>query len=352
MATSYSDMRGSDHCRATTVSARFDAQQKKLNLVMPAATIDSIAKELRSPHSRYKAKKISEVEYIKAIQEEIDKVVKLQEEFEIDVLVYGEPKLSGFAFTVNEWVQSHGSCCVKPPIIYGDVSRPKLPYVFWSTAFQSMVTSPMKGMLLGLVTILKSFVRNDQPRFETCYQIALAIKEEVEDLEKAGINVFYIDELALRDNLPLRKSKQASYFDWVVHSFRITNCGVKDTTQIRTHTYYSQFSDLPLSIINKDVDVVTIENCCSDESVFGEGVNYGAVIGPGVYDIVSPRILSAEQIADSITKKLATNIVSFNSDYKFKTREHAGVKRVLENMVTAVELLRTEFAHAMKEKSE
>ncbi|KAL3715552.1 hypothetical protein ACJRO7_007307 [Eucalyptus globulus] len=357
-------LRGSDHRRATTVSARFDAQQKKLNLVMPAATIDSIAKELRSPHSQYKAKKISEEEYIKAIKEEIDKVVKLQEELDIDVLVYGEPErndmveyfgeqLSGFALTVNGWVQSYGSCCVKPPIIYGDVSLPKLPYVFWSTAVQSMAIGPMKGMLPGPVTILNwSFVRNDQPRSDTCYQIALAIKDEVEDLEKAGIDVFQIDELALRDGLPLRKYEQASYLDWAVHSFRITNCGVQDTTQIHTHTYYSQFNDFPLSTINMDADVIMIENCRFDESVFREGVNYGAGVGPGVYDFHSPSIPSAEQIADSITKKLARNIVSFNPDYKFKTCEHAGVKRALENMVASVELLRTELAHAMKEKSE
>ncbi|KAL3715559.1 hypothetical protein ACJRO7_007314 [Eucalyptus globulus] len=346
-------LRGSEHRRATTVSARFDAQQKKLNLVVPAATIDSIAKELRSPQSQYKAKKISEEEYIKAINEEIDKVVKLQEELDIDVLVYGEPELSGFALTVNGWVQSYGSHCVKPPIIYGDVSHPKLPYVLWSIAVQSMATGPMKGMLPGPVTILNwSFVRNDQPRSDTCYQIALAIKDEIEYLEKAGIDVFQIDELALRDGLPLRKYEQASYLDWAVHSFRITNCGVQDTTQIHTHMYYSQFNDFPLSIINTDADVITIENCCSDELVFREGVNYGAGIGPGVYDILSPRILSAKQIADSITKKLATNIVSSNPDYKFKTREHAGVKLALENMVAAIELLCTELAHAMKEKSE
>ncbi|XP_039161093.1 5-methyltetrahydropteroyltriglutamate--homocysteine methyltransferase-like, partial [Eucalyptus grandis] len=357
-------LRGSDHRRATTVSARFDAQQKKLNLVMPAATIDSIAKELRSPHSQYKAKKISEEEYIKAIKEEIDKVVKLQEELDIDVLVYREPErndmveyfeeqLSGFALTVNGWVQSYGSRCMKPPIIYGDVSCPKLPYVFWSTAVQSMATGPMKGMLPGPVTILNwSFVRNDQPRSDTCYQIALAIKDKVEDLEKAGIDVFQIDELALRDGLPLRESEQASYLDWAVHSFRITNCGVQDTTQIHTHTYYSQFNNFPLSIINTDADVITIENCRFDESVFREGVNYGARVGPGVHDFHSPSIPSAEQIADNITKKLARNIVSFNPNYKFKTREHAGVKCALENMVAAVELLRTELSHAMKEKSE
>ncbi|KAF8007474.1 hypothetical protein BT93_K1478 [Corymbia citriodora subsp. variegata] len=343
---------GSDHRRTTTVKARLDTQQKKLNLVIPTATIDSIDKELGSAHSLHKAKKISEEEYIKTIKEDINEV-KLQEEFDIDVLVHGEPELSGFAFTVNGWGQSYGSCCVKPPIIYGDVSRPKLPFVLWSNVVQSMVTSPMKGMLLGPVTILNwSFVRNDQLRSKTCYQIALAIKDEVEALEKAGINVIQIDELALRDGLPLRKSEQSCYLDWAVRCFRITICGVKDTTQIHTHTYYSQFNDFTRSIINMDTDVITIENCRSDEPVFRAGVEYGAGIGPGVYDILSPRVVSAEQIADSITKKLATNILSFNPDCKFKTREHDGVKRAVENMVAAVERLRTQLAHAMKEKSE
>ncbi|KAM5550381.1 hypothetical protein ABKV19_027515 [Rosa sericea] len=240
-------LKGSDHRRATNVSARLDAQQKKLNLpVLPTTTIGSFPQtiELRRVRREYKAKKISEEEYVKAIKEEINKVVKLQEELDIDVLVHGEPErndmveyfgeqLSGFAFTVNGWVQSYGSRCVKPPIIYGDVSRPKPMTVFWSSAAQSMTARPMKGMLTGPVTILNwSFVRVDQPRSETTYQIALAIKDEVEDLEKAGINVIQIDEAALREGLPLRKSEQAHYLDWAVHSFRITNVGVQDTTQV------------------------------------------------------------------------------------------------------------------------
>ncbi|KAG7960318.1 hypothetical protein I3843_10G117200 [Carya illinoinensis] len=240
-------LKGSDHRRATNVSTRLDAQQKNLNLpILPTTTIGSFPQtiELRRVRREYKAKKISEDEYVKAIKEEISKVVKLQEDLDIDVLVHGEPErndmveyfgeqLSGFAFTVNGWVQSYGSRCVKPPIIYGDVSRPKPMTVFWSSTAQSMTARPMKGMLTGPVTILNwSFVRNDQPRYETCYQIALAIKDEVEDLEKAGINVIQIDEAALREGLPLRKSEQAYYLEWAVHSFRITNCGVKDTTQV------------------------------------------------------------------------------------------------------------------------
>ncbi|KAG0478778.1 hypothetical protein HPP92_013497 [Vanilla planifolia] len=360
-------LKGSDHRRETNVSARLDAQQKKLNLpILPTTTIGSFPQtiELRRVRREYKANKISEEEYVNAIKEEINKVVKLQEELDIDVLVHGEPErndmveyfgeqLSGFAFTVNGWVQSYGSRCVKPPIIYGDVSRPKAMTVFWSSVAQSMTSRPMKGMLTGPVTILNwSFVRNDQPRFETCYQIALAIKQEVEDLEAAGINVIQIDEAALREGLPLRKSEEAFYLDWAVHSFRITNCGVKDTTQIHTHMCYSNFNDIIHSIIDMEADVITIENSRSDEkllSVFQEGVKYGAGIGPGVYDIHSPRIPSTEEIADRIRKMLAvleTNILWVNPDCGLKTRKYAEVKPALTNMVAAAKQLRTELASA------
>ncbi|XP_008778395.1 5-methyltetrahydropteroyltriglutamate--homocysteine methyltransferase 1-like [Phoenix dactylifera] len=361
------DLKGSDHRRATNVSARLDAQQKKLNLpVLPTTTIGSFPQtmDLRRVRREYKANKISEEEYVKAIKEEINKVVKLQEELDIDVLVHGEPErndmveyfgeqLSGFAFTVNGWVQSYGSRCVKPPIIYGDVSRPKPMTVFWSTMAQSMTTRPMKGMLTGPVTILNwSFVRNDQPRSETCYQIALAIKKEVEDLEAAGIQVIQIDEAALREGLPLRKSEQAFYLEWAVHSFRISNCGVKDTTQIHTHMCYSNFNDIIHSIIDMDADVITIENSRSDEkllSVFREGVKYGAGIGPGVYDIHSPRIPTTEEIVDRINKMLAvleTNILWVNPDCGLKTRKYAEVNPALSNMVAAAKVLRTQLASA------
>lgn len=360
-------LRDSDHRRATTVSARLDAQQKKLNLpLLPTTTIGSFPQtmDLRRVRREYKAKKISEYDYVDAIKEEINKVVKLQEELDIDVLVHGEPErndmveyfgeqLSGFAFTVNGWVQSYGSRCVKPPIIYGDVTRPKAMTVFWSSTAQSMTKRPMKGMLTGPVTILNwSFVRNDQPRHETCYQIALGIKDEVEDLEKAGITVIQIDEAALREGLPLRKSEQPFYLEWAVHSFRITNCGVKDTTQIHTHMCYSNFNDIIHSIINMDADVITIENSRSDEkllSVFREGVKYGAGIGPGVYDIHSPRIPSTEEVADRINKMLAvleSNILWVNPDCGLKTRKYSEVQPALSNMVAAAKLIRTQLASA------
>ncbi|CAA6667144.1 unnamed protein product [Spirodela intermedia] len=356
-------LKGSDHRRATNVSARLDAQQKKLNLpILPTTTIGSFPRQLsfdgsvvstRQTSEQISANElISEEDYVRAIREEISKVVKLQEELDIDVLVHGEPErndmveyfgeqLSGFAFSANGW----------PPIIYGDVSRPKPMTVFWSTMAQSMTQRPMKGMLTGPVTILNwSFVRNDQPRFETCYQIALAIQREVEDLEASGITVIQIDEAALREGLPLRKSEQAFYLDWAVHSFRITNCSVKDTTQIHTHMCYSNFNDIIHSIIDMDADVITIENSRSDEkllSVFREGVKYGAGIGPGVYDIHSPRIPSTEEIADRVKKMLAvleTNILWVNPDCGLKTRKYPEVTPALTAMVSAAKLLRAQLA--------
>eukprot|EP01018_Ginkgo_biloba_P013453 Gb_11830 [translate_table: standard] len=359
------ELKDSDHHRATSVSVRLDEQQKKLNLpILPTTTNGSFPQtlEIRRVRHEYKAHKISEEKYIKSIQVEILKVIKLQEELDIDVLVHGESErndmveyfgeqLQGFAFTVNGWVQSYGSRCVKPPIIYGDVSRPKPMTVFWSTYAQSLTGRPMKGMLTGPVTILNwSFVRNDQARSETCVQIALAIKQEVEDLEASGIQVIQIDEAALREGLPLRKSEQAHYLNWAVQCFRITNCGVKDTTQIHTHMCYSNFNDIIHSIISMDADVITIENSRSDEkllSVFREGVKYGAGIGPGVYDIHSPRIPDIEEIADRIRKTitvLETNILWVNPDCGLKTRKYSEVVPALTNMVAAAKLLRTELA--------
>ncbi|XP_068338440.1 5-methyltetrahydropteroyltriglutamate--homocysteine methyltransferase isoform X1 [Pyrus communis] len=349
-------LKGSDHGRPTNVSTRLDAQQKKLNLpILPTTTIGSFPQtmDLRRVRREYKDKKISEEDYFNAMKEEINKVVKLQEELDIDVLVHGEPErndmveyfgeqLSGFAFTSNGWVQSYGSRCVKPPIIYGDVSRPDPMTVFWSSLAQGMTKRPMKGMLTGPVTLMNwSFVRNDQPRFETCYQIALAMKDEVEDLEKAGITVIQIDEPALREGLPLRKAEQSLYLDWAVHSFRITNCSVQDTTQIHTHMCYSNFNDIIHSIIDMDADVITIENSKSDErllSVLPEGLKFGSGIGPGVYDVHSPRIPSDTELSvkiENIVKVLEKNIIWVNPDCGLKTRKYSEVQPALNNMVTA-----------------
>jgi 5-methyltetrahydropteroyltriglutamate--homocysteine methyltransferase len=356
---------GSEHRRATPVSTRLEEQQKHLKLpILPTTTIGSFPQtpELRRVRREVKSKKISEADYDKAIKAEIDSVVKLQEELDIDVLVHGEPErndmveyfgeqLDGFCFSANGWVQSYGSRCVKPPIIFGDVSRPKAMTVYWSTYAQSVTKRPMKGMLTGPVTILNwSFVRNDQPRSATCYQIALAIKDEVEDLEKAGITVIQMDEAALREGLPLRKSEHADYLHWAVHGFRITTVGVKDTTQIHTHMCYSNFNDIIHSIIDMDADVITIENSRSDEkllSVFREGVHYGAGIGPGVYDIHSPRIPPTEEMADRARKMLAvleSKVLWINPDCGLKTRKYGEVVPALTNMVNAAKQLRAELA--------
>ncbi|CAN5976604.1 unnamed protein product [Sphagnum jensenii] len=361
------ELKNSEHRRATNVSIRLEEQQKYLNLpILPTTTIGSFPQtpELRRVRREFKNNKITEEEYVKAIQGEISSVVKLQEELDIDVLVHGEPErndmveyfgeqLEGFCFSGNGWVQSYGSRCVKPPIIYGDVSRPKAMTVFWSTYAQSLTKRPMKGMLTGPVTILNwSFVRDDQPRSETCMQIALAIKDEVEDLEAAGVTVIQIDEAALREGLPLRKAEQASYQDWAVHGFRITACGVKDTTQIHTHMCYSNFNDIIHSIIDMDADVITIENSRSDEkllSVFREGVVYGAGIGPGVYDIHSPRVPGFEEMAERARKMLAvleSKVLWINPDCGLKTRKYAEVVPALTNMVKAAKQLRTELSSA------
>ncbi|CAM6009567.1 unnamed protein product [Sphagnum balticum] len=361
------ELKNSEHRRSTNVSIRLEEQQKHLNLpILPTTTIGSFPQtpELRRVRREFKNNKITEEEYVKAIQGEISSVVKLQEELDIDVLVHGEPErndmveyfgeqLEGFCFSGNGWVQSYGSRCVKPPIIYGDVSRPKAMTVFWSTYAQSLTKRPMKGMLTGPVTILNwSFVRDDQPRSETCMQIALAIKDEVEDLEAAGVTVIQIDEAALREGLPLRKAEQASYQDWAVHGFRITACGVKDTTQIHTHMCYSNFNDIIHSIIDMDADVITIENSRSDEkllSVFREGVVYGAGIGPGVYDIHSPRVPGFEEMAERARKMLAvleSKVLWINPDCGLKTRKYAEVVPALTNMVKAAKQLRTELSSA------
>ncbi|XP_041989733.1 5-methyltetrahydropteroyltriglutamate--homocysteine methyltransferase-like isoform X1 [Salvia splendens] len=351
-----------DHRRATVVTARLEAQQEKLNLpILPTTTIGSFPQTagLRKVRREYKAGKISVEEYVETIKGEIADVIKIQEELGIDVLVHGEPErndmveyfgeqLSGFAFTENGWVQSYGSRCVKPPIIYGDVSRPKPMTVFWSTLAQSMTKCPVKGMLTGPVTILNwAFVRNDVPRHETCYQIALAMKEEVEDLEKAGIKVIQIDEAALREGLPLRKSEQAFYLEWAVHSFRITNSAVEDATQIHTHMCYSNFNEIMGAIKDMDADVVTIENSRSEQkllSVFSEGVKYEAGIGPGVYDIHSPRVPSTREIAERIEAMLAVldaKNMWINPDCGLKTRKYSEIMPALTSMVAAAKLVRS-----------
>eukprot|EP00271_Cylindrocystis_brebissonii_P001329 TRINITY_DN11608_c0_g1_i1.p1 TRINITY_DN11608_c0_g1~~TRINITY_DN11608_c0_g1_i1.p1 ORF type:complete len:774 (-),score=176.95 TRINITY_DN11608_c0_g1_i1:728-3049(-) len=356
-----------EHRRATPVTERLALQQKRLQLpLLPSTTIGSFPQtpEIRRVRREFKQKKISSAAYESAIQQEIRAVVKLQLELGIDVLVHGEPErndmveyfgeqLEGFAFSSNGWVQSYGSRCVKPPIIFGDVSRPKVMTVPWIAFAQSVAEGrPVKGMLTGPVTILNwSFVRDDQPRSETCLQIALAIQKEVGDLEAAGIKVIQIDEAALREGLPLRKSEQAGYLDWAVRSFRITAACVQDETQIHTHMCYSHFNDIMNAIIAMDADVITIENSRSDEKLlraFREGgVHYQAGIGPGVYDIHSPRVPSEDEMAERIRKILAVldkSTAWVNPDCGLKTRKYEQVIPALTNMLQAAKKVRQEIA--------
>ncbi|CAK9223974.1 unnamed protein product [Sphagnum troendelagicum] len=320
-------LKTSDHCRANPVGTRLEEQRKHLNLpILPTTTIGSFP---QTASSAVFAGRITEQDYEKAIKAEIDSVVKLQEELDIDVLVHGEPE---------------------PPIIFGDVSWPKAMTVFWSQYAQSVTKHPMKGMLTGPVTILNwSFVRNDQARFTppltVCSNICCTSQTEMWQVQ-----VIQIDEAALQEGLPLRKSEQADYQNWAVHGFHITTSGVKDTTQIHTHMCYSNFNDIIHSIIDMDADVITIENSRSDEkllSVFHEGVEYGAGIGPGVYDIHSPRIPSTEEMAERACKMLAvleSKVLWINSDCRLKTRKYTEVVPALTNMVNAAKQLRTELA--------
>lgn len=341
--------------RENAFPIRKEKQNKTLQLpLLPTTTIGSFpqTKEVRSWRSQYKKGIINVEEYEQLLKSEIKKAIDFQENIGIDVLVHGEferndmveyfgEQLKGFVFSKNGWVQSYGSRCVKPPIIFGDVSRPAPMTVKWSTYAQSLTEKWVKGMLTGPVTILQwSFVRNDQPRSETCKQIALAIKEEVEDLEKAGIRIIQIDEPAIREGLPLRKSDWAKYLQWAVESFKISSSSVKDETQIHTHMCYSEFNDIIQSIADMDADVITIE--CSRSNmelldVFSE-FNYPNDIGPGVYDIHSPRIPSKEEMVKLLEK--ASEVIPVerlwvNPDCGLKTRTWEETEKALGEMVKA-----------------
>eukprot|EP00850_Spirogloea_muscicola_P009794 SM000056S17912 [mRNA] locus=s56:33908:38318:- [translate_table: standard] len=361
-------LRTADHYRKTSVAARLAAQQQALKLLpLPTTTIGSFPQtpEIRRTRRDFKMHKLTEEQYTTAIKEEIARVVRLQVDLDIDVLVHGEPErndmveyfgeqLQGFTFTENGWVQSYGSRCVKPPIIYGDVCRPQPMTVAWmeyanKIAAESM--KPMKGMLTGPVTILNwSFVRDDQPRETTCLQVALAIRDEVLDLEAAGIQIIQIDEAALREGLPLRHAEQAKYLEWAVKSFRITTSGVGDATQIHTHMCYSNFNDIMSAIKDMDADVITIENSRSDEKLLeafsSGGATYAAGIGPGVYDIHSPRVPATEEMVERLRKIIGVldpGVVWVNPDCGLKTRKYEQVLPALQNMVAAAKLVRAEL---------
>nr|WP_200892205.1 5-methyltetrahydropteroyltriglutamate--homocysteine S-methyltransferase [Methyloterricola oryzae] len=325
----------------------------------PTTTIGSFPQtpEIRQVRHQFKAGEIDEAAYKVAMQAEIARSVREQEALGLDVFVHGEAErndmveyfgeqLEGYAFSQFGWVQSYGSRCVKPPILFGDIRRPKAMTVEWIKYAQSLASKPMKGMLTGPVTILNwSFVRDDQPRSVSCKQLALAIREEVLDLEKAGVRMIQIDEAALREGLPLRKSQWQEYLDWAVESFRITANGVADETQIHTHMCYSEFNDIIASIANMDADVITIETSRSDMELLDafDDFNYPNEIGPGVYDIHSPNIPTQDHIVQ-LMKKAAERIPAerlwVNPDCGLKTRQWSEVIPALTNMVTAAKNLR------------
>lgn len=326
----------------------------------PTTTIGSFPQtpEIRQVRSQFKAGKITKEAYKEAIRAEIRRCVQEQERLGLDVFVHGEAErndmveyfgeqLEGYAFTRFGWVQSYGSRCVKPPILYGDIHRPRAMTLEWITYAQSLTDKPMKGMLTGPVTILNwSFVRDDQPRSVSCLQLALAIREEVQDLERAGLKVIQIDEAALREGLPLRKAQWREYLDWTVNSFRLTANGVADETQIHTHMCYSEFNDIIASIADMDADVITFESSRSDMELLEafDDFNYPNEIGPGVYDIHSPNIPSVEHIVDLMTKaaaKIPAERLWVNPDCGLKTRQWNEVLPALHNMVTAAMVLRT-----------
>jgi 5-methyltetrahydropteroyltriglutamate--homocysteine methyltransferase len=269
-----------------------------------------------------------------------------------DMVQYFGEQLSGFAFTKHAWVQSYGSRCVRPPILYGDVSRPKPMTVEWWRTAQSLTGKPMKGMLTGPVTILNwSFVRDDVPRSLACRQIALAIRDEVVDLEKAGANMIQIDEAALREGLPLRKTEWEGYLDWAVECFRLCASGVADATQIHTHMCYSEFNDIIEAIGAMDADVISIETSRSRMELLGafRTFKYPNEIGPGVYDIHSPRVPSVDEMVDLLeraAKLLPAERLWVNPDCGLKTRGWAEVRPALVNMVAAAKHLRLQVPQA------
>lgn len=353
--------------RKSDFERRSAIQRAKFNLPLyPTTTIGSFPQttEIRATRRQFKKGLLDEAEYTRQMQAEIKRVVDEQEALDLDVLVHGEAErndmveyfgeqLQGYAFSQYGWVQSYGSRCVKPPILFGDISRPKAMTVHWTQYAQSLTNKPMKGMLTGPVTILNwSFVRDDQPRSRTCYQLALAIREEVQDLEKAGVNIIQIDEAALREGLPLRKSQWQSYLDWAIESFRISANGVKDETQIHTHMCYSEFNDIIESIANMDADVITIETSRSDMELLDvfEHFNYPNDIGPGVYDIHTPNIPSQAQMV-ALMEKAACRIPAerlwVNPDCGLKTRQWREVIPALENMVAAAKALRQKALKAV-----
>ena len=338
-------------------------QQERLHLpLLPTTTIGSFPQtgEVRAARRKFERGETTVEDYEAFIEGQIRDIIRHQESLGLDVLVHGESErndmvqyfgeqLDGFAFTRHGWVQSYGSRYVRPPLIFGDVSRPNPMTVRWAEFAQAQSDKPVKGMLTGPVTILNwSFVRDDQPRSITCKQIALAIRDEVADLDQAGITMIQIDEAALREGLPLHRADWAGYLAWAVESFRIAAGVARPETQIHTHMCYSEFGDIFQAISDLDADVISIENARSGlellESFQAEGYDKG--VGPGVYDIHSPRVPPAAEMAAALRQTLTVidpDRVWVNPDCGLKTRQPAESTAALENMVAAALEVRAEL---------
>ncbi|MFT0892906.1 5-methyltetrahydropteroyltriglutamate--homocysteine S-methyltransferase [Pseudochelatococcus sp. G4_1912] len=349
-----------DARRAHAFSERRKAQNEALRLpVFPTTTIGSFPQtgEVRKARAAHTRGELDNAGYDAFLRRETANAIRWQEEIGIDVLVHGEferndmvqyfgERLDGYAFTRTGWVQSYGSRCVRPPVIYGDVSRPEAMSVAWTTYAQSLTDKPVKGMLTGPITMLQwSFVRDDLSRADVCRQIALALRDEVSDLERAGISVIQIDEPAIREGLPLRKADWAHYLDWAVESFRLSSSGVRDATQIHTHMCYSEFNDIIDAIGAMDADVISIETSRSKMELLDAFITYRYPneIGPGVYDIHAPRVPSVaemEALLEKAEQRLAADQIWVNPDCGLKTRQWEEVRPALVNMVAAARALR------------
>ncbi|QEA37841.1 5-methyltetrahydropteroyltriglutamate--homocysteine S-methyltransferase [Pistricoccus aurantiacus] len=356
-----------DARRASTYFQRTKAQRQRLDLpLFPTTTIGSFPQtgEIRAARRAFKAGELNHKDYRARMEAEIAVAVERQEALGLDVLVHGEPErndmveyfgelLEGFAFTRFGWVQSYGSRCVKPPIIVGDVSRPAPMTIRWSEYAQSLTQKPVKGMLTGPVTILQwSFVRDDQPREATCRQIALALRDEVEDLEAGGIQAIQIDEPALREGLPLRQDEWQAYLDWAVECFQLAASVARDETQIHTHMCYSEFNDIIASIAALDADVITIETSRSDMELLDafQEFSYPNEIGPGVYDIHSPNIPEVSwmvELMEKAAQRIPVERLWVNPDCGLKTRDWSEVEPALEAMVAAAQELRRRHGESL-----
>jgi 5-methyltetrahydropteroyltriglutamate--homocysteine methyltransferase len=346
--------------RQSPFAERILKQRKRLNLPLyPTTTIGSFPQtaEVRAARLQNSKGKLSDVDYTAFLKTETEKAIRWQEEIGLDALVHGEferndmvqyfaEQLEGYAFTQHGWVQSYGSRYVRPPVIFGDVSRPKPMTVDWAVYAQSITSKVMKGMLTGPVTMLQwAFVRDDLSRSAVCRQIALAIRDEVLDLEAAGIRIIQIDEAAFREGLPIDPAAWQGYLDWAVECFKIASAGVADETQIHSHMCYSEFNDIIRAIAAMDADVISIETSRSNMELLEAFIDfkYPNEVGPGVYDIHSPRVPETEEMVRLLAKagqRLKAEQIWVNPDCGLKTRGWAETKPALERLVAAAKAMR------------